>query len=176
MSMPTISKTIFNSSIKLARTPFDLAIGALGGSESQAKHLIDRAEAGARSATGVLFRDEELREEGRTVLLATKERERAARLREKAEVQEREASEHQAGVSEAAEEATAEARRKAEQDRRKAEKRRREREARAAKAEGEKKEKAAKAAAKAQRANAKAEKATQLEKRRRWPPSAKPRR
>src|SRR3954449_8711664 len=64
MSLPTIPKTIFNSSIKLARTPVDLALGAFGGSESGAKNLVDRAEAGARSATGVLFRDEELREEG----------------------------------------------------------------------------------------------------------------
>ena len=74
MSMPTIPKTIFNSSVKLARAPFDVALGALGGSDSQAKHLLDRAEAGARSATGVLFADPELREEGRAALLATKER------------------------------------------------------------------------------------------------------
>src|SRR5436305_14530836 len=102
MSLPTIPKRIFNSSIKLARTPADIALGALGGSESQAKNLIDRAEAGARSATGALFADRELREEGRAALLATKERERATELREKAEVQEREASERQAKVSEAA--------------------------------------------------------------------------
>ena len=121
MSMPTIPKTIFNSSIKLARTPVDLALGALGGSESQAKNLVDRAEAGARSATGVLFRDPELREEGRAALLAAKERERAVELREKAEVQEREAEERQAELSKAAEEAAAEARRKAEQERRTAE-------------------------------------------------------
>ncbi|MGN6663029.1 MAG: hypothetical protein ACTHK6_02300 [Solirubrobacterales bacterium] len=147
MSMPTIPKTIFNSSIKLARTPFDVALGVLGGAESPARHLLDRAEAGARSATGVLFADEELKEQGRTALLATKERERAVRLRETAEVREREAEERQAEVGEAAREAEAEARRQAEQERRKAEKRRREREARAAKAEAKKKEKAAKAAA-----------------------------
>jgi hypothetical protein len=125
MSLPTVPKTIFNSSLKLARAPFDVAFNALGGQDSQAKHLLDRAEAGARSATGVLFADAELREQGRASLLATKERERAVHLREKAEVQEREAEERQAEASEAAREAAAEARRKAEQERRKAEKRRR---------------------------------------------------
>src|SRR6476659_676897 len=99
MAMPTVSKTNFNSSIQLARAPFDITLGALGGSDSSAKHLLDRAEAGARSANGALFRDDELREEGRMVLLATKERERAVELREKAEVQEREAEERQAEVS-----------------------------------------------------------------------------
>ena len=164
MSMPTVSKTIFNSSVKLARAPFDLALGALGGSDSQARHLLDRAEARARSATGALFADRELKEQGRAALLATKERERAGRLREQAEVQEREAEERQAEASEAAQAATADARRKAEQGRRKAEKRRREREGRAAKAEQKKKEKTAKATAKAKRTAAKANKAAQLEK------------
>src|SRR3954452_9111726 len=116
MSMPTIPKTIFNSSIKLARTPIDVALGALGGSDSSAKHMLDRAEAGARSATGVLFRDAELRDQGLAPLLATKERERAMTLREKAEVEEREPSERQAEVSKAASESASEARRKAEQD------------------------------------------------------------
>src|SRR3954449_7742518 len=92
MSMPTIPKTIFNSSIKLARMPADLALGALGGSDSGAKNLVDRAEAGARSATGVLFRDQELREEGRAALLAAKERERAVELRERAQGEEAEAA------------------------------------------------------------------------------------
>ncbi|HVD37642.1 MAG TPA: hypothetical protein VNC15_02285, partial [Solirubrobacterales bacterium] len=146
MAMPTVPKTIFNASLKLARAPFDVALGALGGSDSGAKHLIDRAEAGARSATGVIFADPELREEGRAAMVATKERERATELREKAEVQEREAEERQARAAEAAEKAAAEARRNAEQEKRKAEKRRREREAQAKKAEAKKKEKAAKAA------------------------------
>src|SRR3954470_6387715 len=158
MSLLTIPKTIFNSSIKLARTPVDVAIGALVGSESGAKNLVDRAEAGARSATGVLFRDEELREQGRAALLATKERERAMTLREQAEVEKREASERQAELSKAPGEAAAEARRKAEQNRRKAEKRRRDREARAAEKEKEKKQKAKKSAAKVKRSNAKAQK------------------
>jgi hypothetical protein len=135
MSLPTVPKAIFNSSLKLARAPFDLALGAFGGSDSQAKHLLDRAEAGARSATGVLFADAELREQGRAALLATKERERAAGLEEIAE-----------------------------QERRKAERRRREREARARKTEAKKKAKTAKTAAKVKRANAKAEKTAQLEK------------
>src|SRR3954465_11798553 len=97
MSLPTIPKTIFNSSIKLARMPADLALGPLRGSDSGAKNLVEPAEAGARSATGVLFRDEELREEGRAALLAAKERERALALREKAEGEEREAAERHGG-------------------------------------------------------------------------------
>src|SRR3954469_25693167 len=118
MSMPTIPKTIFNSSIKLARTPIDVALGALGGSDSSAKHMLDRAEAGARSATGVLFRDPELREQGRAALLATRERERGRARREKAGAEEREATERRAELGRAAEGAVPEPRRKAEQDRR----------------------------------------------------------
>lgn len=116
--LTSISRTVFNSSVKLARAPYDLARGVLGGPASPAEKLADG------------------------------ERERATHLREQAEVRERAAAEHQAKVDEAAGKAAAEARRKAEQEKRKADKRRRDREARAKKAEQAKKQKATKAAAK----------------------------
>jgi hypothetical protein len=164
MTMHAVPKAIFDRSLKLVRAPLDIALGAVGASDSAAKHVIDRVEAGTRSATGVLFADEELREEGRAALLAAKERERAARLHEEAELRQRDAVRNLNEVGEESAEARAEARQTAEAERRKAEKRRREREAQAAEAATARKRKAAKSAAKAKRANAKRDKAATLEK------------
>jgi hypothetical protein len=164
MSLHTIPRAIFNGSVKLARMPFDATLGALGGADSKLTHLLDRTEAGARSAVSTLFADEDLRKEGRAALLATKQRERAAGLREEAEVHQRIGEETLAEAREESEEAVAEARRHAEQERRKAEKRKRDREARAQKAAKSEKQKAAKAAARAKRVEEKANKAAQLKK------------
>jgi NADH dehydrogenase [ubiquinone] 1 alpha subcomplex assembly factor 7 len=164
MTLHAVPKAVFNGSVKLARTPVDATIGVLGGSDSRVKHLVDRAEAGARSAVGTLFADEELREEGRSARLATKERERALRLHEEAEVRRREGEQTLAQAGEESQETVAEARRQAEQERRKAEKRKREREARARKAAEKEKEKTAKAAAKVKRVEEKADKAARLRK------------
>ena len=69
MAMHTVPKTIFDRSLKLARAPFDAALGVVGGSNSSAKHALDRFEAGLRGATGTLFRDEELTQQGRQASL-----------------------------------------------------------------------------------------------------------
>jgi len=164
MTLHAVPRAVFDRSLKLARAPFDLALGAMGGSDSAAKYALDRLEAGARSATGVLFADEELKQQGRGALLATKERERATGLREQAELRERQAARNLEEVGEEVAEAQAEAREKAEAKRLKAEKSRRDREARAAKSAAARKRKTTQAAKKAKREDAKRDKAAQLEK------------
>jgi hypothetical protein len=164
MTMHTVPKSALDRSLKLARAPIDAALGVVGASGSAAKHLIDRVEAGARTATGTLFADEELKQEGREVLLATKQRERADRLHEEAELREDEAGRKIEAAAEKSAEKRAKAEKRAGEERRRAEKRRRERESRAAKSAAAEKEKKAKAAAKAKRANAKRDQAVKLEK------------
>jgi hypothetical protein len=113
MTMHTVPKTIFNRSLKLARTPFDVALGVTGASDSSAKRALDRIEAGVRSATGTVFRDEELARQGRKASLATDQRERAAELRAEAELREQEAAHRAAQAAKRTAEAEAKAKRKA---------------------------------------------------------------
>ncbi len=135
MSMSTATRTIFDRSLKLSRWPFDATLDLVGASDSAAKHAVDRLEAGARSATGTLFGDRQLKEEGNRVSRATEQREHAALLHEEAE-----------------------------EERRQADKRRRERESRAAKTAATRKQKAAKSAARAERTKAKRDRTAQLDK------------
>lgn len=164
MSVSRVPRTIVDRSLKLARAPIDAALSVTGASESQAKHFVDRLDAGARSASGVLLADQELKEQGRAVLLATKQRERAASLHQEAELRREEVDRNLDEAAEESAEERAEARRKAEAKRREAEKRRREREQRAKKSAAAKKEKVAKAAKEAERFNAKRDQAAQLRK------------
>jgi hypothetical protein len=159
MTLHAVPKTIFDRSLKLARTPFDAALAVVGASDSAAKHAVDRMEAGARSAGGILFADEELKEQGERGRLATRQRERAVGLHEEAELREEEAARKGAMAAEEAARKRAEAEAEAKEKLRKAEKRRRERESRAAKSASAQKEKAGKAAAKTKRANAKRDQA-----------------
>jgi hypothetical protein len=164
VSVSKVPRTIVDRSLKLARAPIDAALSVTGASESPAKHLVDRLEAGARSASGVLLADRELKEQGRAVLLATRQRERASSLHGEAELRRDEADRNLEEAAEETAEERAEARRKAEAKRREAEKRRREREERAKKAAAAKKEKVAKAAKKAEQTNAKRDQAAKLRK------------
>src|ERR1700760_2842873 len=120
MSLATVPKTVIDRSLKLARAPFDLALGAAGAEDSSAKRLLDRIEAGARSATGTVVGDDELRREGDDLRLATAERERASDLREQADLMQREAADEAEEKAAEAEERRLEARRKADAERRKA--------------------------------------------------------
>jgi hypothetical protein len=90
MALPAAPRAVFDRSLKLARAPLDMALRVTGGRESPAKFALDRVEAGARSATGAFFRDDDLKQEGRRALLAARERERALGLREESERVERE--------------------------------------------------------------------------------------
>jgi hypothetical protein len=50
MSLHPVPKTIFNSSLKLARAPFDVALGALGGSKERQAKVGEAAEEAAADA------------------------------------------------------------------------------------------------------------------------------
>ncbi len=84
MAMPGPAKTLFDVGLRLSRTPVDLTLQITGRTDTALELTVDRLEAGVRSATGVLFADEELREQGARGRIATRERERAAGLREEA--------------------------------------------------------------------------------------------
>jgi hypothetical protein len=99
MALPGPAKTLFDVGLRLTRAPVDLTLQLAGRTDSTLELTVDRLEAGVRSATGVLFGDEELREQGARGRLATRERERAVGLREEAE---REAAEAERIVEAAA--------------------------------------------------------------------------
>lgn len=81
MALPGPAKAIFDLGLRTGRVPADLALRASGQSDSPLELALDRVEAGIRGAAGVIFADEELKEQGRRGHLATRERERAAGLR-----------------------------------------------------------------------------------------------
>jgi hypothetical protein len=85
MALPGPAKTLFDVGLRLSRTPVDITLQLAGRTDTALELTVDRLEAGVRSATGVLFGDEELREQGARGRIATRERERAAGLREEAE-------------------------------------------------------------------------------------------
>lgn len=85
MALPGPAKTLFDVGLRLTRTPVDITLQITGRTDTALELTVDRLEAGVRSATGVLFADEELKEQGARGRTATRERERAAGLREEAE-------------------------------------------------------------------------------------------
>jgi hypothetical protein len=104
MALPGPAKTLFDVGLRLSRTPVDLTLQIAGRTDTTLELTVDRLEAGVRSATGVLFGDKELREQGARGRIATRERERAASLRE-------EAASEAAAAAERVEDAAAERRR-----------------------------------------------------------------
>jgi hypothetical protein len=84
MALPGPAKALFDVGLRLSRTPVDITLQITGRTDTALELIVDRLEAGVRSATGVLFADEELKEQGARGRIATRERERAAGLREEA--------------------------------------------------------------------------------------------
>jgi hypothetical protein len=84
MALPGPAKTLFDVGLRLSRTPVDITLQLAGRTDTALELTVDRLEAGVRSATGVLFADDELKEQGARGRIATRERERAAGLREEA--------------------------------------------------------------------------------------------
>jgi hypothetical protein len=84
MALPGPAKALFDVGLRLSRTPVDITLQIAGRTDTALELTVDRLEAGVRSATGVLFGDEELKEQGSRGRIATRERERAAGLREEA--------------------------------------------------------------------------------------------
>jgi hypothetical protein len=89
MTARTLPRTAVGGYIKLARLPFDAAIGALPGSRTgrgaRASVALDRVEARLRGVAGALLLDSELRADARRRQLAADERGHALRLRNEAE-------------------------------------------------------------------------------------------
>jgi len=164
MAMPTVPKTVFDRSLKVVRAPFDAALSVTGTSDSPAKHLLDQIEGTARSATGVLFHDDELLREGRDVRLTTNQREHATELRVQADRVQNGAAAEAEELTADAERREEDARRKAEEEQRAAEKRKRDRRAKAAKKAEKEKKKAAEKATKAKRKDTKVKAAATLDK------------
>lgn len=104
MGLAKTPKTIFKSSLTLARTPIDAALKATGkgGPDSPATRAIDRLEASAHAAAGAIFGDDELRRDGQRLSVAAKERQRARALREEAVRTEREEAQELAEQAERA--------------------------------------------------------------------------
>ena len=78
MALPGPAKALFEVGLRLSRTPVDITLRLADRTDTPLELTVDRLEAGVRSATGVLFGDQELREQGARGRLATRERERAA--------------------------------------------------------------------------------------------------
>ncbi len=86
MNVRSIPRTAVTTSLRLARVPLDTAIRALPErAATNATLAVDRADATARSVAGTMTFDPELREDARRRRAATRERERAAALREEAD-------------------------------------------------------------------------------------------
>ena len=117
MALNKVTKTVVDRSLKVARTPVDLALKAAGASKSPAKLALDRAEAGVRGAAGTVLRNPKLKQEAESRELAAAERERALRLEQEAEQREQVARERAEGEREAAAEKRAEADRQAQRRR-----------------------------------------------------------
>lgn len=89
MNVRVIPRTAVKGYLRLARTPFDTAIGLLPGNGKGAKPtaqlVVDRADATVRTVAGALLGDPVLREEGERRRQAADEREHGVRLRARAE-------------------------------------------------------------------------------------------
>jgi hypothetical protein len=105
MTLRTISRMALGSSLKLARLPVDGVLRVAGGSGAAAgvKLILDRAEARVRAFAGKALGDEALREDARRRGEAADERERAMRLRGRAELRSERADEQVAAKERAAE-------------------------------------------------------------------------
>lgn len=125
-----IPKAAVTASLNVVRAPADLVLGAAGDGRvaSTASQFVDRADAAARRAAGVLLRDDELKADAHRRRTAAGEHARAARLRAEAsdviEVADEQAERERAEAAKRRREAAqkAERKRKQAQERRKKQK------------------------------------------------------
>lgn len=128
MNTRTIPRAAIDGSIKLARLPFDAALGVLPGREkgqaAAAKVALDRADAQVRATAGTLLGDRALREDAARRRQAADERAKALRLRGKAQERMSEAEAHTERRRDTAERRRQEAETRAKRQKSQAEKRR----------------------------------------------------
>ena len=149
MGLRDIPRTAVGGYIKLARLPIDtgLKLVGRGGNGSAAKLAADRAEATAREAAGTVLVDDELKKDGRKRHRATDERQKAAKLRARAQEKSQEADAELTERQQQAEQRREQAAQRAQQRKRTATEAAKKRQQRAAETERKRKQASAKAAA-----------------------------
>jgi hypothetical protein len=73
MALPGPAKTAFDLGLRCGRMPLDIALRVTGRGDSRLELGLDRVEAGMRSAAGVLFADQELKDQGQRGRIATRD-------------------------------------------------------------------------------------------------------
>ena len=149
MGLRDIPRTAVGGYIKLARLPIDtgLKLVGRGGNGNAAKLAADRVDATAREAAGTVLADDELKKDGRKRHKATDERQRAVKLRAKAQQKSAEADAELTERQEQAEQKRRQAAQRAEQRKQTAAEAAKKRQQRAAETERKRKQASAKAAA-----------------------------
>jgi hypothetical protein len=114
--------TAVDATLRVAKLPLDLALGALG--QESAQVVLDRADATVRTVAGTALRDDELLADAGRRREAAEERGRALRLRAEAELREQRGEETAEQRREAAAARRRRATQKARTERKRAEERR----------------------------------------------------
>jgi colicin import membrane protein len=140
------SRTAVNGSLRLARWPVDRALHAAGRPPA-AEAVIDRLDAAARDIAGLALLNPDLREDARDLRAAAGERDKAARLRQEADLRKQRADELAADERAHAGRQRKQASEQARRRRNQAAEERRTRSAQAAKTEQRRKQAAARTAA-----------------------------
>ena len=149
MGLRDIPRTAVGGYIKLARLPIDagLKLAGRGGNGNGAKLATDRAEATAREAAATVLADDELRQDAKKRHRATDERQRAAKLRARAQEKSQKADAELTERQEKAEQRRKQAAKRADQRKDTAQDTAKKRQQRAAETERKRKQASAKAAA-----------------------------
>jgi len=125
MSLTSIPRAALDRSLKLIRTPVDVALSRATGNRSSAvKVAVDRADATVRGVAGTALRDETLKGDAQRRHAAADERQRATELRGRAGTVREEADARAAEREAEAERRRRDAAQKAERRRKAAQKRR----------------------------------------------------
>lgn len=159
MDIRTLPRKALDRYLHTVRTPLDTAVrllperdGRLSTVRSTVELTLDRADAAVRDVAGVVWRDDQLRDDARRRRLAADERERALRLRTAAEEHTAEADAELRRRQEQAEQRRIEADRRAGEQKQKAEQQRQAEKRQAAERTARQKAAARKAAAKVEAA------------------------
>jgi flagellar biosynthesis GTPase FlhF len=85
VNVQTITRAAVGGSLRLARMPYDTALGVIPGDTAGVTLVLDRVDATVRGIAGAVLRDPKLREDARLRHAAAAERKRAVSLRAEAE-------------------------------------------------------------------------------------------
>jgi len=149
MALRDIPRTAVGGYLKLARLPIDTGLKLIGrgGNSDAAKLAADRVDATAREAAATVLADDELKKDARKRHRATDERQRATKLRAKAQQKSAQADAELTERQEQAEQRRRQAAERAEQRKETASEAAKKRQQRAAETERKRKQASQKAAA-----------------------------